>query len=264
LCQQIIAELVHYRLVHDRAAPDPVPDQRVLRRIHAYEGKEIDPSSWPATVPAVAQLLREGLELGPGVTVLTGENGSGKSTLTELMAEACGLNPQGGSAGARYETRRTEPGIGQLLRAARGPAYPSWRYFLRADTMHGLYTYLEENPGRRPERFHTLSHGEGFLEMLRTRVNQPGFYLMDEPDAPLSFVSCLALVAILHDLAEAGAQLVVATHSPVVAAVPGARILELGDWGIRPARWDELELVAEWREFLNEPRSFLRHLLAEP
>jgi len=54
---------------------------------------------------------------------------------------------------------------------------------------------------------------------------------------------------------------VVATHSPIVSAVPGARILELGDWGIRPARWGELELVAEWREFLREPDIFFfRHL----
>jgi predicted ATPase len=53
--------------------------------------------------------------------------------------------------------------------------------------MHGLYSYLEDNPGRHRERLHEMSHGEGFLEMLRTRVNQPGFYLMDEPDAPLSF-----------------------------------------------------------------------------
>jgi predicted ATPase len=126
--------------------------------------------------------------------------------------------------------------------------------------MHGLYTYLEENPGRRPERFHELSHGEGFLKILRTRINQPGFYLMDEPDAPLSFVASLSLVALLQDLGEAGAQVVVATHSPVVAAVPGARILELGSWGIRPAQWDELELVANWRQFLSQPQSFLRHL----
>lgn len=105
--------------------------------------------------------------------------------------------------------------------------------------------------------------GERFLEILRTRVNQAGFYLMDEPDAPLSFVSCLSLLAVLCEIAEAGAQVVVATHSPIIAAVPGARILELGEWGIRTASWSELELVAEWREFLREPQSFLWHLLGD-
>lgn len=237
------------------------PDTRVFRRVHKCRGDGIDLSAWPATVPAVAQVVRDGLDLTAGITVLMGENGSGKSTLVEVLAEACDLNPQGGPAKAQFRTRDSEPAIGQQLWAERGPAYPSWSYFLRADTMHGLYTYLEENPGRRAERFHELSHGEGFLEILRTRVNQAGFYLMDEPDAPLSFISCLSLLAVLYELAEAGAQVVVATHSPIVAAVPGARILELGDWGIRPASWSELELVAEWREFLHDPRAFIRHLL---
>jgi predicted ATPase len=129
----------------------------------------------------------------------------------------------------------------------RGPVRPRWSYFLRADTMYGLYSYLEANPGQHQERFHELSHGEGFLEILRTRVNKVGFYLMDEPDAPLSFTACLGLVALLHDLAQAGSQAIVATHSPIVAAVPGASILELGDWGLRPARWEELHLVGAWR-----------------
>jgi predicted ATPase len=93
-------------------------------------------SAWPATVPAVAQILSEGLELAAGVTVLTGENGSGKSTVVEVIAEACGLNPQGGSAKARYQTRESEPGIGELLWAERGLAYPSWAYFLSRSARH--------------------------------------------------------------------------------------------------------------------------------
>ena len=97
--------------------------------------------------------------------------------------------------------------------------------------------------------------------MLRTRVNQPGFYLMDEPDAPLSFTACLGLVALLHDLTQAGAQVVVATHSPMIAAIPGASLLELGDWGLRAAQWDELDLVRHWRLFLAEPDSYFRRLL---
>jgi predicted ATPase len=241
--------------------PGQATDRRVFRQIHRYGGGEVDRSRWPATIPAVAQILSEGLDLITGVTVLAGENGTGKSTVVEMIAEACGLNPQGGSAKTTFQTRDSEPGIGAHLWAERGLGYPAWAYFLRADTMHGLYTYLEDNPGRRPERFHELSHGEGFLEILRTRINQPGFYLMDEPDAPLSFVASLSLVALLHDLAAAGGQIIIATHSPIVAAVPGARILELGQWGIRPAQWDQLELVASWRQFLSQPQSFLRHLL---
>jgi predicted ATPase len=180
--------------------------------------------------------------------------------VVETLAEAYGLNPQGGSAlGQSFRIRDSEPGMGHELTVVRG-ARPRWSYFLRADTMHQLYTYLEQNPGKSPDRWHELSHGEGFLEILRTRVNQPGFYLMDEPDAPLSFTSCLGLAALLHDLVTAGSQLVVATHSPVLAAVPSANLLELGPWGIRPATWDDLGLVVAWRQFMRDPQSFFRHL----
>ena len=238
------------------------------RLVHAFRpsasAADLDPSAWPATVPAVAQLLREGLTLPGGITVLVGENGSGKSTVVEILAEAYGLNPQGGSILApATRVQVTEPGIGDLLTVERGLGWRSaWAYFLRADTMHSLYSYLEENRVPGAWQLHRLSHGQGFLEILRTRVNQRGFYLMDEPDAPLSFVSCLSLVALLHDLAAADSQVVVATHSPILAAVPGARIFELGDWGIRPARWEELEVVQSWRTFLDRPERFLHYLLA--
>jgi predicted ATPase len=238
-------------------------DARPVRAFVPGEGLAVDGSVWPACVPAMAQLLREGLEVPAGLTVLVGENGSGKSTVVESLAEAYGLNPQGGSAhGVTFRTGESEPGIGRRLTVVRG-IRPRWSYFLRADTMHQLYTYLEQNPGRRPERLHELSHGEGVLEILRTRVSEKGFYLMDEPDAPLSFTASLGLAALLHDLAAAGSQAVVATHSPVIAAIPGANLLELGPWGFRPATWNDLGLVIAWRQFMRDPRSYFRHLLGD-
>ncbi len=238
-------------------------DERPVRRIRGNPASPADETRWSATVPAVAQILRDGLELPAGLTVLVGENGSGKSTVVEMIAEAFGLNPQGGSVQAQFRTRVSEPGLGEHLIADRGLPRARWSYFLRADTMHGLYSYLEDNPGRKLETLHQLSHGEGFLEVLRSRVNQPGFYLMDEPDAPLSFIACLGLAALLHDLAAAGAQAVVATHSPIIAAVPDATVLELGDWGHRAASWPELNLVGDWRRFLADPHSYFRHLLPD-
>jgi predicted ATPase len=232
-----------------------------LRAVRPRPDLDADMSAWPATVPAVAQILTEGLELPPGLTVLVGENGSGKSTVVEMLAEALDMNPQGGSGLAPlFQIRDSEPGIGSKLQVERGQR-ARWSYFLRADTMHQLYSYLEDNPGARYEPFHQMSHGEGFLEILRSRVNETGFYLMDEPDAPLSFTASLGLVALLHDLTTTGSQAIVATHSPIVAAVPGAHILELGSWGMRPATWDDLGLVVSWRQFLNRPESFFRHLL---
>jgi predicted ATPase len=175
-------------------------DTRPVRAFRPDPGGHVDESVWPASVPAMAQLLREGLELPAGLTVLVGENGSGKSTLVECLAEAYGLNPQGGSVQGR---------------------------------------------------------------LFQVRDSEPGFYLMDEPDAPLSFVASLGLAALLHDLAAAGSQMVVATHSPVIAAIPGAHLLELGPWGMRPSAWEDLSLVIAWRHFMRDPHSYFRHLFAE-
>ncbi|SDO39359.1 Predicted ATPase [Klenkia soli] len=233
-----------------------------VRRVRADRGAEPPPADvWPMTVPAVAQLWAEGLELAPGATVLVGENASGKSTLVEVLAAALGLNPEGGSAGARLETRRSEPEALPLV-VERAPGAPRWAYLLRDETLHTLYTYLEANPDRlRLEPlFHGLSHGEAFLSIFDQKLRGAGVFLLDEPDAALSFAGQLRLVAGLLDLVARGAQLVVATHSPLVAALPGARVLEVGPWGLRPATWEELELTANWRQFLDRPEGFLRHL----
>ena len=222
------------------------------------------PGGWPFDLPAVRQLLDDGLDLAPGVTFLLGENGSGKSTLVEAVAQAYGLNPEGGSTGAQHRTRVSESPLGDVLRLVRTPGPLVSSYFLRAETMHGLYTYLEQNPppDRRSEpRFHEMSHGESFLAVLRDRFDGYGFFLLDEPESALSFSSCLGLLALLDELARAGGQVLCATHSPVLAALPGATLLEVGDHGLRQVAYDDLPLVQHWRDFLAAPHRYLRHLL---
>lgn len=235
-----------------------------VRRLERDPQRFLDEAAWPATLPAVRQLLREGLSLRPGVTFLVGENGSGKSTLVEAVAQAYGLNAEGGSTQANHVTRPSESPLGQALRTIRSPGPVAASYFLRAETMHGLYTYLEAHPSpdaRREPRFHEMSHGESFLEVIRSRFRGFGFFLLDEPESALSFRSQLALVAALDDLRREGAQVLCATHSPVLASLPGATLLELGAHGLHEVGYDELDLVRDWRDFLATPDRFLRHLL---
>jgi predicted ATPase len=235
---------------------------RPVRRIERDPAAEVDRSAWWAAIPAVRALLESGLNIPAGVTFLVGENGSGKSTLIEALAQVHGLNPEGGSRDARHSTRVTESPLGAALRVIRTPGRRANAYFLRAETMHGLYTYLEGLPGSPDHGLHDRSHGEGFLELLERKFRGYGFYLMDEPEAPLSFTSTLRLVAHLDHLRSTGAQIVVATHSPLLTALPGATVLELGPHGIRRAAWDDLDLVAHWRAFLARPASYLDPLLA--
>ncbi|MDQ0575599.1 AAA family ATPase [Agromyces albus] len=248
------------------AADDWLYDSRAIRRVALYSDALLNPSAWPATVPAVAQLIAEGgLEFAPGLTFLVGENGSGKSTLLEGIAMAYGLPPEGGSNNGGRSTRESESPLASWLRIERSPTAPRWGFFLRAETMHGYYSYAESLPGNPDPAFHAMSHGESFNELLDVKLNHPqflaGLVCLDEPEAALSFNSMLAWIAGLDRMVARGTQVICATHSPILASVPGATILELGEWGIRQVEWSELELVSHWRAYLDDPRRYLRHLL---
>ncbi len=88
-------------------------DRRPVRRLKPDPAAPRPPDGeWPVTVPAVAQLLREGLELPAGATVLVGENGSGKSTVFEVVAAALGFTPR-----AAHATPVWSPGPASRVRS---------------------------------------------------------------------------------------------------------------------------------------------------
>ena len=110
---------------------------------------------------------------------------------------------------------------------------------------------------------HARSHGESFLDVLTHRFRPRGFYLLDEPEAALSTRGCLAALARIHELCRQGSQFLIATHSPVLLAVPDARILEIGtDGALTPVAYDDALPVRTMRHFLADPDAALRRLLA--
>jgi predicted ATPase len=228
---------------------------------------------YPFTLPAVRCLAQAGgLELPAGVTFLVGENGSGKSTIVEAVAVAAGINPEGGSQHFRFASRSSESTLAEWLLLRWGPRKPRTRFFLRAESYYNVATEIErldEDPGSPPllpvyggVSPHERSHGESFLDLVVHRFGRDGFYLLDEPEAALSVRGCLAMLARLSELAAQGCQLLIATHSPVLLALPGATILELGDDGqLRQVGYDEALPVRLTRDFLANPKIYLRHLL---
>lgn len=229
---------------------------------------------YPFALPAVGWLARsDGLRLGAGVTFLVGENGTGKSTLVEAMAVAAGFNPEGGSQNFRFATRATESALGDHLVLSWEPRKPRTGFFLRAESYYNVASEIERldrgGPpglldsygGRSP---HERSHGESFLDLATHRFGPDGLYLLDEPEAALSVRGCMALLARFDDLVAAGSQLVVATHSPILLALPGATIYEIdADGTIGPVGYDEALPVRMTRDFLTAPDRYLRHLLAD-
>lgn len=224
-----------------------------------------DPDVWPYTVPCVRQVCDEGLRFSAPVTMLVGENGSGKSTLAEGLAEAYGLDVRGGHGNRQYGVAEPKGIFGSALRVqpgrvlARGFKRGSG-FFLRAETAFGVLAFMSDH-GVAGYGENTVSHGESYLQVLEGRFGQLGLFILDEPETPLSFDSCLVLMRTLYDAAAAGSQVICATHSPLLAALPGATILEIGDHGIRPVAWGDLEMVDHWRRYLHDPQIYLRHVL---
>jgi predicted ATPase len=230
---------------------------------------EIDPAApstgYPFALPVVAGLRAAGRwTLDPGVTFLVGDNGSGKSTLVEAVAVAAGFNPEGGSVNFRFATRASESSLGQHLTLVRGTEKPRNGYFLRAESFYNVATEidnLELHKSYGGRSLHERSHGESFLDLAVHRFSPHGLYLLDEPEAALSVPGCLALLRRMLDLVAAGSQFVVATHSPIVLAYPGAAIWQIGaDGALAKVAYDDAELVRLNREFLADPARYLRHL----
>jgi predicted ATPase len=239
---------------------------RHLERIER-KGELPDPGAWPFSIPAVRQLLEAGgIDIPAGITFLVGENGSGKSTLVEAFAAVYprfGVAPSAlGPSGSAEDSP-----LHWHLQARTHPMASTGGFFLRAELMHGYLQEADRNEAAKRawdhEQLMAKSHGEQFLTVLRHRFNEIGVYFLDEPEAALSFRSCLGLVALLDDIRREGSQAIVATHSPLLASLPGATLLEVGEWGIRETTFDELELVDSWRSFLQAPDRYLRHLLSE-
>lgn len=231
--------------------------ERAYAHIASYQENE-----WPWSVPCVRQLLADGLRFTAPVTFLVGENGSGKSTLVEALAEGFGLDSWGGSHDWTYAGPRPKSELGERIRFDAGPRgrrmLTSWSarrgFFLRAETALDAL----DREGLAPD---SVSHGEGFLAAFREKFLRPGLYVMDEPEAALSFSSCLELIGHIDQLVRSGGQVVCATHSPLLTALPNADIIEVDEHGMRRVTWDELALVDHWRRYLADPRAYLRHVL---
>ena len=249
---------------------------------------------FPFNVPVVRALTE--LSLDAPVTFLVGENGSGKSTILEAIAVAAKLPTVGAAAAHADGTLAAQRELGDMLRLVwnhrtrRG-------FFLRAEDFFGFTKSLAIMRAEMENRLQTLeteyadrsayakalaqgpmraslsdmerrygvdldanSHGQSFLRLFESRFVPDGLYLLDEPEAPLSPHSQLALMMMIHRMLAENAQFVIATHSPILLAFPGARIYSCDQVPIAEVPFAELEHVTLTRDFLNDPERFLRHL----
>lgn len=229
---------------------------------------------YPFDLPVVQGLRRlQQLTFDSKVTFIVGDNGTGKSTLVEAIAVASGFNPEGGSTSFRFTTRSSESDLGHYLTAVKAIRKPRTGFFLRAESFYNVATEIdrlarEPGPPLLPayggKSMHERSHGESFLALAQHRFRPEGLYVLDEPEAALSVPGSLALLARIAELADKGSQFIIATHSPILVALPGATIMQINaDGHISPVAFDDTEHVTLMRAFLANPGSFLYHLLTK-
>ncbi|HEX2208657.1 MAG TPA: AAA family ATPase [Longimicrobium sp.] len=247
-------------------------------------------SRYPFSLPAVRGLYELPL-LDDGVTFFAGENGTGKSTLLEAIAVRLGFNPEGGSGELRFSTvGQSHSGLSEYVELVPAGAMAGDGFFVRTEGLFNLATEIDRQDeemeeiarnvkaltgvvmtGYRPmnvrygggRSLHAQSHGEAMLALLNNRLHGGGVYLMDEPETALSPLRQLALLSVMHRLVRGGSQLVIATHSPILLAYPGARIYRFGEEGIEEVGYEETEAYQVTRDFLNHRERSLRTLFSD-
>lgn len=209
------------------------------------------------------------LELTSSITFFVGENGSGKSTILEAIAAHCGFHESGGSRDhMNYSSSDNTQSV--LKHAIR----PTWLpkvgqgFFFRSESFFNLSHYLDDNADLENYyggvEMHCQSHGEAFLALFLNRLGSDtkSIYLMDEPETALSPQRQLTFLSLLHDWYESGnAQLIIATHSPILLSYPNARIIEFTPEGLNDIAYEDTEHYKITKTFLNNPQRYLKELL---
>jgi len=255
--------------------------------------------AFPFTVPAIRTL--EGLALASPVTFFVGENGSGKSTLLEGIAAAARLPAIGSVDVPRDETLTAQRRLGKALRLSWSKKVTRG-FFLRAEDFFGFTKrvareraelllemkevseqYRAQDRSKYAERLaqgplasslagmearygvdlDANSHGQSFLKLFQSRFVPGGLYLLDEPEAPLSPQSQLALLAMIGDMVAQDAQFIIATHSPMLLAFPDAQIYSFDRTPVEVVAYDDLDHVRITRDFLNAPARYLSQILQD-
>ena len=224
------------------------------------------PQGYLAKLPAVKHLYQAGeMQFINPVTFFVGENGSGKSTLLEAVAVAVGFNPEGGSKDFVFSTRRTHSELYNFITPIK-TVPPKDGFFLRAESFYNTASYLDENSTMRRYggvSFHEQSHGESFLALVTNRFEGNGLYIMDEPEAALSPQRLLTLLVLINELVKNKSQFIIATHSPIIMAYPGADIIQFSENGMERVSYRETEHYLITKQFMDNPEQMIKYLLEQ-
>ena len=100
------------------------------------------------------------------------------------------------------------------------------------------------------------SNGESAFLYFNDKIKENALYLLDEPENSLSSEKQIELQRFLVDSARFyGCQFIIATHSPFLLAMKGAKIYDLDEDPADVKKWTELGNVRAYYEFFREHQS---------
>jgi len=236
-----------------------------LRRIWLDPERVSDPEAYPFCLP----FLAKGFEVSfdHAITIIVGENGVGKSTLLEGIAALAGYDQAGGGKGYMPldHSDAIDVSGGDLSKALRAGWLPkvTQGWFFRAESFFSVARYLDSAGPGGPD-FLSHSHGEGFLRFFEERCQRQGIYMFDEPESALSPNRQIEFLKLMRRMDESRhCQVIMATHSPILMAYPGATLLRLAKYGLEPVRVEQTDHYRVMREFCADPAGFVEAMMEE-
>ncbi|MEL6466363.1 MAG: AAA family ATPase [Pseudomonadota bacterium] len=239
-----------------------------LQRLTVLTDRLEGQTGYPFNVPWLGDDDFE-LRFTTPVTIIVGENGTGKSTLIEAIAALSGYDEAGGGKGYRpvdhsHAIDKSGALLADVLRAGWLPKVTDG-WFFKAEAFFSVARYLDDaarEGGGAPPDFLSWSHGEGFVRFFEERMSRQGIYFMDEPESALSPRRQLELLRILDGVQRsATSQVIMATHSPILMAVPDARVLQVTRHGVAKIDYRSTSHFKLYQAFTADPDAFISDAL---
>jgi predicted ATPase len=188
--------------------------------------------------------------------------------LLEAIAHRCGIHIWRDSERRRFENNPFEGRLADCISVEWADRYVPGSFYGSAvfqDFARILDEWVAADPGQLKywggKSLMTQSHGQSTMSYFKARYQIEGLYLLDEPETALSARTQLDFLRILVEASRAGqAQFILATHSPILLACPGATIYSFDQAPIRPVLYEATEHYQIYKSFMANRQDYLSTL----